>query len=385
MINRFSKTSSFTPFNILFLILLLSSCVEPIEIDTAENQNILVVEGIITNENINQEIKLSRTTILNTHEKKPVSGAEISVTSSDNDIYEFEETSPGLYHSILPFSISIGTDYTLTIETENEIYKSSPERINSTTKIDRIISEKGNYRNQNGIGISAISSEDDEDSKYFKYEYEETYEIHSPVQRLFEYIINEDNEIELVQKHRQDTICYVTENSKEIVLFNPSLLEDGRQHTSLVRFLTEDDYKIAYEYSVLVKQMKVSAEVYSYYSTLKELSESENVFSQYQPGFLNGNIYSPSNEDVKVIGYFSTASVDEKRHSFRYSDFYEGNNGSSDHIRPCLPFPSGGALRLFLEEGSGQYYGEGGRLVSPRCTDCTHFGPNEPPDFWDED
>lgn len=376
---------SLKPIGISLVFLCLISCVEPIEINTNEFESILVVEGIITDEEKHQTINLSRSYKLEEDGPAPVSDAIVKVVNSNGESFDFSETSAGVYKSLTEFRVEYGVGYTLQIETNSGYYESTSVTTNSETNINTVGSLRTTVNDTEGVAITVDNSADDQ--SYYKFEYEETYEIRSPYEKFWELIINEEDEIERIPKEEQDYICYVTENSEDIVLSNTGGLSENALDGFLVRFISRNDYALSYRYSILVKQLEISPEAYSYYETLQNLSETENIFSQYQPGFLSGNILNTEENDEPVIGFFTTAAVDEQRHFFSFSDYFDPASSRASHTGDCNPFiPSPQDLRTYIEEGAVELFlEEPGPIyvvIRASCVDCTYLGSNERPEFW---
>jgi hypothetical protein len=175
----------------------------------------------------------------------------------------------------------------------------------------------------------------------------------------------------------------------------------------MVRFINRDNYIITHRYSILVRQLVQSPEAYTFFETLNDFSGSESLFSETQPGFLQGNVYSSDNPDEKVLGYFDVASVSQQRIFFDYEDFFPGEP-LPPYVDNCTPFApnifgvtSGPVpeefipcvLKPMVELGLVSYLRdnkdeiEGGPyIVVPRvCGDCTELGSNQIPEFWTEE
>ncbi len=373
----------------LGLLALLSSCVEEIELATEDFESFLVIEGIITDREEFQEIKISRSYELEENGPSPLGNASVSVNSSNGETFLFIEDTAGVYISESRFSTQPGIDYTLKVSTSSGIYESNPVTGQEATTIDNIRSTKAVVREETGVAI-LVSSSDDDSGSYYKYEFEETYKIVSRYRILNDLIINENDEFEVVPKFEEEYICYNTLPSEEIVLSSTTELSENNINDYLVRFLSKEDDKIAHRYSILVKQLKISAEAHDYYTTLKNLSESENIFSQYQPGFLDGNIQSVDETGEKVIGFFTTASVDEERLFFSYTDYFDLDlDPRPSHYGPCDPFlPERDLLRELVESNQVELFGEDPpgvyTVIEARCVNCNFFGTNVEPEFWIE-
>jgi len=163
-----------------------------------------------------------------------------------------------------------------------------------------------------------------------------------------------------------------------------------------VHFVPIKDPKLSSRYSILVKQYSLSQANYNYYRTLQEMSLSNNLFSQTQPGFLNGNIESPEGQN-EVIGLFSVSSVSEHRIFFDYEDYhtntdivtYYANNcnirvadieGSEEEFRQLIDEIDRGLVKLVgIVPGSINY-----EVVETPCVDCRYWGDIEKPDFWED-
>ena len=155
----------------------------------------------------------------------------------------------------------------------------------------------------------------------------------------------------------------------------------------------------------MVKQYVQSLDVFTYYKTLKKLSISENVFSQNQPGFIQGNIASIENSNEKVIGMFEVSSVSEKRIFFDYKDFYPDASElfyfvSCTFSKPPdfnIGSPLAPPLQAGIINGQTKFFDFNPTYQDPNfpddgpivvvntgCGDCTVFGNNFVPDFWEE-
>lgn len=260
------------------------------------------------------------------------------------------------------------------------------------------------------------------EASYFRYEYEETYQVVPPFYFPFKAILTNYMEevvynprpdiqisfdIDFVPRTQEEETCYSSNSQKGILLTTTNSLSDNTITRFPIRFINKTDGILRDRYSILVKQYVQSIESYSYYKAIKDLGDVGSILSQSQPGFVFGNITSIDNPDQNVVGYFDVASVSEKRIFFNYLDF---NISQPDYLYKCdvieLDYNDNSTadldrndrmeiyrlLTLFSEENQSyeisalpQPNPNGiWKLVRPECGDCTSVSSNIRPDFWED-
>ena len=395
------KTKSFFPaFVGMMLALVINACVEPIELATETFESAIVVEATITDELQEQEILLSRTFRLEEDGPSAETNAEVKVLSSAGEQFGFREASPGKYLSLEPFRAETGKTYTLEITTaDGRSYASEPAQLPADSELQELHAERVSIKGEDGVALFVDAQTSGNNSGYYTYRYEETYKIISPFSYHLDLIYVDGAFVE-VPKTKEERVCYNTVNSEDIVLANTTAQTGNDLNDFLLRFVSIEDPKIQHRYSILVKQYAVSEDAFSFYETLKDFSGSGNLFSQNQPGFIDGNLYSVNNADEKVIGFFNVAAVDTERIFFDFTDFFDQNEAPYIYSECEIARPSVSnsvQIEVFgelLMSGRVKYLGytrlPGGpdegpyRVVQAHCVDCTLVGTNEPPEFWVE-
>ncbi|MDQ1163984.1 DUF4249 domain-containing protein [Flavobacterium sp. SORGH_AS_0622] len=398
----------------LFLILAVaaSSCTEQYVFQNNDFESALVVEGTITNELKNQTIRLSQVYELEETGPKLEKGANVSVSDDQGNEYQFEEKDT-LYASITPFKAEPGRKYQLKIRTSaGKNYTSDEQVLTTETKIDNLTATVENVKGERGVQINVNSYDPTNTSKYYRYEYTETYKIIAPMWDSREAVmvpfpatppnleegtpeIPAGENIVVRPRNRETKTCFSTKNSNDIILNSTNNLSDDRVHFP-VRFISDQNYIISHRYSIFVKQYVQNLAAYTYYKTLKDLSTSGSVLSPKQPGFFYGNIKCVENPTEKVIGFFEVSAVSSDRIFFNYVDlfpnerlppYYESDCDIRNFVDcegdpPC----SGVALRSIIRTRelvlvSTDYVSSYG-MVKPPCGDCTTFSSNIVPPFW---
>ncbi|RIV46974.1 DUF4249 domain-containing protein [Flagellimonas pelagia] len=440
------------------VLFLMMSCVEPFdaasEISSAGDlEGTLIVEANITDVEKTQKVYLSRMqrvandSTVNVEEDRlfnvttPIlvknglgtdyeSGAQVQISDSNGNIYQFEETEDGTYESLQPFAATANNSYRLSVVTvDGEEYVSEEMEPPGASIIDDLYVEKMvSDTGVEGVGIFVDASFTANGSKLLRYNYEETYKIIAPMWTPYEFeIIRDENEyvyddqdnvidilypdVSLVPRAREEQVCYKTDPSNEEVLLNGNILTGSSTTHKLVRFVAMDNPIISHRYSILLKQMGISARSYEFYERLIAFSQNESLFSQIQPGTLEGNV-SDIDGNTSVIGYFDVSSEVSQRLYFNFVDLfpdeplppYFGTVNCDNLTAPVIPNPDRDgppppdlvpcpqSLIERIKLGLVEYYQgnsdppgecEGPYIVVPTiCGDCNIVGSNIKPDFW---
>lgn len=396
---------------LLVTLIITISCTDPYVLQSETYEDVIVIEATITNELKKQEIKISRSYRL--EEKEPVieTGATVYVTDDLGNQYNFEEDN-GKYVSVFPFQAISEREYQLFVNTnDGKQYTSTREKLSTINNLSSIEATVKNKFGVNGVDITANSYDPTGTSKYYRYEYEETYKVIVPYWASDSIAVYGNAEywdlnghIEYAftfpERSSESKTCYRTEISKDIILENTTLLAEDRIKDFSIRFISQDNYSIANRYSIKVIQYVENLASYTFYKTLKDIAASGNVLSPSQPGFINGNISAVENKNEKVIGFFDVASVSEKRLFFNYEDkfpgepappyFYDCEVSEYDKTKKktngVTPFDGLTYLvthirsgKLILFQNQDPIF----KMVPPQCGDCRTLGSNVVPDFWE--
>jgi hypothetical protein len=422
MMNKTREIKRYVFFQMIVFCLLTISCTEPYALQTNAYEEAIVIEATITNELKNQEIKVSRTYRFEENGPTLESGAIVYLTDNLGKQYDFEEKQ-GIYVSKIAFQAEPSKEYRLRVITKDgESYTSRSETLTTVNEIESLSTNVTTIDNEKGIQIFANSNDPTGKSRYYRYDYDETYKIVAPkwvnteaITTVFKNNPREVGEIILQPRSPKEVrTCYSTKKSDKIILTNTNNLTEDRVKFP-VRFISSSDYIIMNRYSILVKQYVQNLAAYTYYQTLKELSGSESLLSQNQPGFFSGNIKSDDNLNNRVIGFFEVASYSEKRIFFNFSDVFPSEKipdypyncpaQLTETIRKeyvlkyCFdPAPSTCQGETVINKlASKQYVYYGGynlfgkipfngtvdiEMYPIQCGDCTSFSSNIKPLFW---
>lgn len=385
----------------LLVCISLTGCTEQYVLQTDTYEDALVVEATITNEVKTQKIKISHTYSLEQNGPVSEEGAEVYVTDDDGVRYDFEEDN-GFYRSVAPFGAVSGKIYRLTIVTsQGKHYNSTPEKLTTINEMQNVTASVKTSNGVRGVSLNASSFDPANSSKYYRYEYEETYKIVAPKWDPSRAITvpgtEGHDEIELIPRGPVETkTCYATVKSNAIILTS-SIGKSEDRIDFPVRFISAKNSIIAHRYSILVTQYIQNLAAYTFYKTLQELSGTGSILSQNQPGFFYGNVASAENPNEKVIGFFEVASVSTKRIFFNYEDLFPGQQKppyfvdcTDKKYKFCFsqadPECKGYELLNMIDQNELLYFNNFNDMyymVVPPCGDCTTFASNIVPPFWE--
>ena len=409
---------------LLSLFLIYSGCREPFEIESIDFQNSLVVEATLTNEFKHHTVKLSRTYELNKEGPAYVNDASVQIQDSDGNLFSFLSIGEGIYQSEFEFQAVPNVNYQLSITTlQGERFQSTSIVMTPISDITNLYGAlQTNNSGDEGVQILVDSDNQTSEARYFRYEFEETYQVVAPFHNPLKAVLTNYTEVEVYNPHydllvfydvefvprsQEEKTCYSSNTQKRILLTTTNSLSDNTITRFPIRFINKTDGILRDRYSILVKQYVQSIESYSYYKAIKDLGDVGSILSQSQPGYVFGNISSINDADQSVLGYFEVSSVSEKRIFFNYFDF---NLLPPDYLYECevleLDFGDNSTADLDLNERQRIYTlltrfselnqnyelaeipGPGSlgiwKLVKPECGDCTSVSSNIRPDFWED-
>jgi len=226
--------------SLTLVVLQLGSCIEEIDFENEIFENALVIDATITNEDKQHEIFLSRTFQFEDIDPNPESNATVKVIGNGT-IYEFKEEKAGRYVSQSTFQALPNVDYQLQISASNgRNYSSSPIQLTPITQIDALYAvRETNDDGANGMSMYVDTFDPTGNSKYYRYEYEETFKVEPPSfvsQDLVEdfHPIDLDDpcegrcSVKFVFRSQDKRICYRTETSQGINLTNSTGFAEDR-------------------------------------------------------------------------------------------------------------------------------------------------------------
>jgi hypothetical protein len=344
------------------------------------NKSYLVVEGFINNGADSTVISLSRAFGFSDTSKIGYElHALVYVEDQANNQYNLAEIGGGQYGGQL--SLNPAGQYRVHIRSSagNE-YVSDYTPLKPSPPIDSINWTVGS----NGLTIYANTHDVRQNTRYYRWEYREAWEFHTPFFSRLEYVNNH-----LQTRFNNDiNVCYQSNNSSRIILASSARLATDVIYEAPIVLIPPMDWRLDVRYSILVKQYALTEEAFNYWQALQKNTEQLGSIFGPLPSEIRGNVHNLRDGSEEVLGYIGSGSVVSKRIFISQTDLVSLGWANSLHWSDCVAMDTSIGLAPILF-GQGAYvpidFGATPALIiySTRyCVDCTVSGTNKKPLFW---
>lgn len=375
-------------FTIILCIgfLFIGSCVAPFEPEIDKYDNVLVVEGLITNLPGSCKVKLSHTYPYNGRKFKTESGARVIITDNRGNETIFPETEVGEY---VPASQNyagiIGRQYKISIETAaGELFHSEFEEMKDPVEIGDIyfnyVEKENGY---NGIQLYVDTFDPLNKSFYYSWDYKETWEFWVPYVSRSVFLT-------------EMKICYKNASSRKFLIESTKDYINDKVVGFPIIFIDNSTNRLSVKYSLLVTQYVLTENTYMFYKNLKNINENVGTLFDRTPIILVGNIRNTLHPEQPVLGNFQVSGASEKR-IFIYKENLPSQLIIPTEYEHCetkvlsvindsflldsLLNESWAVMDTLTEPAEQDTFF--GLANSRSCFDCTTAGDIEMPNFWD--
>lgn len=374
---------------LLFLILIgiYSGCRTPFDPEVPVTElRVLVVEGYLDTEGMKSELKLSRIVPLSSESSKlPEFGATVLLRSQNGQQFPLSEKGQGVY--IFERNIDERQAYTLEI-----VLKSGERYVSEVLKpiVTPEIIDGGFKRDADGVEVF-VSTQGNAEADDFLWTFEETWVYRPRIRTAYIY----DARLRDVRQRtgaEQNSLCFKTESSPDIVLETSSRFQDQVVFEKTVTEIPEGDERIMERYSVLISQKGIASKDVAFWEILKKNTEDIGSIFSPLPSLIGGNVKSLDNSSNPVIGQVSLGVVRQKRiyinraevSPWNYIDpqFNDCVIGEEAVLRAAYPETFGNGAVVPTRELMQGTTIIGYFPSSRRCTDCTLYASPIRPDFW---
>lgn len=290
----------------------------------ATEAHYLVVEGFINADGGQTVFMLSRTRSLRDTGYTPIggvtppvyeTGARVAVEDNQGNTFPLSELDEGKYGAA-HLSINPQNEYRLTIETKNgKKYQSAFVSVSPTPVIDSVYWKL----QSDGVRVYFDSYNKEGVTRYYRWTYEETWEIHT---KYHSQLIYRDEDTSIIERPPDQyvDVCYPEHQSNRILIGNTAKLTDNSLSGAEVTLIPNHDQKLGVLYSVLLKVYAISKDEFEFWERMKKNTEEMGTIFAPQPSTVRGNMTCVSHPGEPVIGYVSVHSASAKKRLFIHND-----------------------------------------------------------------
>jgi len=384
---HFPGPFTFFPVLVVLGMLIMYGCTYPYEPKIRKYENVLVVDGLLTNIQGNCYVTLSRTYPYNGKPSVPEEGAVVKIIDDLDNETLLSRNEKGIY---LPkdtsYSGDVGRKYKLMIRTsQGETIESGFEELKEPVDIDNIYFEFMERKNGTpGLQIYLNTHDPAKKSFYYSWDFDETWEFWVPYNSQSVYL-------------PEMKICYKNVSSRKVLIESTKDYIDDKVIGFPLYFIDNSTNRLYVKYSVLVRQYVLTEGTYQFYKDLKDINEHTGTLFDRTPVILTGNMINTLNPEQPVLGNFQVSGASERR-LFIYRDqirdlmtvpsefeYCEVDLLSKINGRPKIDslLREGWAIMdtIYDTEYQDTLFG---LAIRRACFDCTLNGDITKPDFWDE-
>ncbi|MCF8364857.1 MAG: DUF4249 domain-containing protein [Bacteroidales bacterium] len=306
------------PLALLLLNVVLTTCEERFTPDLdPKYENVMAVEGEITNQPGPYIVKLSSSVSFDVRQAVPLTGYFVEIEDDMGNSEVLTEIEKGVYTtSLYGMQGVVGRQYKINISaTDGRTYTSDFELLRPPPSIDSVY-VKVDYIVDNSLPYDLagyrfyVNTQTPENEKsYYMWKLNATYEYSSDL------IIRWMFDGQLHQFTNSDSLryCWLTKDIYEYFLFNNENLLTTNVEGFPLHFVPVDVRDLSIRYSLLTTQYSLSKDAYIFWSNVKEQNENLGNLYTKQPFQIRGNLYNVNNGSEPVLGYFMVAGKSEKR------------------------------------------------------------------------
>jgi len=340
---------------------------------------------------------LSRTVnVSGTVNTKPELNAAVTIEGSQSGSFRLTAEGNGNYYSA-PVNLSPAQTYRLKIVTSSgEQYASDYVPVKNSPAIDSV-----NYVvKSDGLQINVNTHDAANTTRYYRWEYNETYVFHTAFQS--NYIVLNHDTTGIRPASHEIYQCWHSDTSSNIILASSAKLSQDVISSQSIIKIPAGSEKLNKRYTIFVKQYALTPDAYNYFTLLQKNTEQLGSIFDAQPSELRGNIHSLSNAAEPVIGFVTIGKTSNQRifvdnnnlPAWTPDNPYAGCTSDTLLYKRIITFPTGGGsvqvevhdliysgVQIPLDK-VGDYPSGGFTAAYPQCVDCTLRGTNKQPSFW---
>lgn len=318
---------------IIFVLFGLNACIDPYNANFGQDNRVLVVEGLLTNDLQNPDTIRIQYSYYITESiiKRPIAGTQASIVSSSG--LETKLIAVGTNGGFLPppaFRINVNEKYTLKFTLgSGESYVSTLQQILPTPPIDKIydvFNPKSRLSNDGKTQLSAneiyLDFQDTPNQKnnyLWRYTHYERLPYCITCEANSLYSTSKESCVKNAQAFARNPpydyqcrgACYSILPSRTVNILS-DIASDGRLIKG--KLIAKIPMYGNYGCLVVIDQMSISTEFFDFNKVLESQSQTTGGLADTPAAAIVGNIRNINNSEDRVVGYFGLADLKRKRY-----------------------------------------------------------------------
>ena len=375
-------------YTLIIILVSAHSCVDPYVAKVDDEPELISIEGSLIKGNAEQFVAVSKTVSLDYPSFIAVRGCLVSIIDDQENEFAYKERNDGTYSATFSDEqLVIGRGYKLRVlSSEAVLYESEYETLNGGVEVDSFYYDIEDGVDQTSgaaftgtqfyVDVKATENE----SRYFRWKLEETYEYTSngPISYYYE-------SASLIPVEPYDPFavyrCWKSADVSGIFISNTMNLTSNEKKKIPLNYVSNQTERLRIKYGLLLNQYTLNEGAYQYFEQNEIATQQSDGLYTRQPQQPMTNIYNVDDAGERVLGFFWVTTKTTKR------IFVPAIDGMEVKPEYC-PLGEFNAM----EDGEGPFPiyiyfnpGDGKRYTSTfYCFDCTkRGGTNVAPDFWE--
>lgn len=296
------------------VLLLLTACVDEVQLPIRQVQPRLVVDGLITDEAPPYAIKLTLSGAYSSGggfpEELIINGAVVTITDNGDRTVALEQDplQPSYYWVRDPtFRGTPGHRYALTVVLpDNTVYVSAPELLAPVAPLERVSAEyrrgEGSLGQPDRYNVLIDTRDPATPGDYYRWS------TYSYVPRWTQY--DPKNPPPAAIRPCNTCSCWVPYYSQLTNVLSDALINGNRISRRLV--FNSPVYAVGKQY-VAVRQYSLSRSAFQYWTRFEEQRSRTGSLFDPQPASIEGNVHLKSDTTTLALGYFGASAVSQQR------------------------------------------------------------------------
>ncbi len=302
---------------LMFLLSSLYSCIDKFWPEIDKYEDVLVVDGLLTNGTDTTVVKLSMSSSVKNGKFVPVVGSNMYIIDESQTEIHLTETEPGIYKVLENnFTGHVGSSYQLLITLANgKKYESDICSMQAASPIDSVygLIEKHQVPNTNdyieGIQFYIDNHGNNNDTSYYLWNLQQSFEYKSSFNINY---IWTGTYFDPYPKPDSLRTCWHTSPVPNIFSFTTKYLDGSVIKNLPLNFVSTYSKRLSIRYSLYIKQLSISVSAFTFWNAMQQQDVQASLYSQ-QPIQIKGNIHNTADPGEPVLGYFTVAGVSTKR------------------------------------------------------------------------